>query len=275
MKKTLIALSVAALAAPFAATADVAVTTSGVVQIKVGGSDADDSELTVSAGDVRWGIAAESALNSGLTGFGSLRLDIDAIAGNPISDNVLVGVKGDFGSLSMGDVGLAAGGGVKAWDTHDMSPGSEGAIKFAKTIGSLDLSVGFSPAGNDDGMGASIGYSAGNLGLGLGFGSKGDDEAVVDLGASYAMGAATVSGYFQTQDEAEVMALQLDYAASDTVGLTVAMSTKTDVETKLKLAASKDLGSSMSLSGEIVSTASDDDAVDDLMEYSIKLSQSF
>jgi len=76
-QKTLVAVAIAGIAAvPMIASADT--TLSGVVQIQATGndSDGDAGDLRIAAGDVLFGIATEHELNSGLTGYGSLRSGI-------------------------------------------------------------------------------------------------------------------------------------------------------------------------------------------------------
>ena len=126
LNKTAVALAIASIAsAPMIASADT--TLSGVIEINVAGSDdvdgvdaaeiddpdtildetigveGVDGDSVVATGDVIVGVVSEQELNNGLTGFGSIRLDLDQLSngGSPITtDSVFTGVKGGFGEIS-------------------------------------------------------------------------------------------------------------------------------------------------------------------------------
>jgi len=107
--KTAVALVIAGIAAaPMIASADT--TLSGTVAIKLAGDDSDDGDVAFAADDVLMGVVSEHELNSGLTGYGSLRYDLNAFsgAGTAESDNVYVGIKGGFGDVRIGEVPVAA-----------------------------------------------------------------------------------------------------------------------------------------------------------------------
>lgn len=196
MKKTLIALSVAALAVPFTATAESNLTVSGVVQIQIGDDDSKDattgveSELTVSRGDVRINFAADTELSNGMTGYGNVQLEAeDGVGGNVaqgvVSDSVKVGVKGDFGDLSFGDVGGGYGKGLKGGDLYDKDPGNSEGIAYSNSFGAVGFKASLKPAGN----------------AGAGTGST-EAEAAFSMGADYAMdnGLSVGAGIFSHGD---------------------------------------------------------------------------
>lgn len=154
MKLNKIALAMAAgsvFAVPMAAQADV--TISGVVQVQAASSDAKDAELTIKAGDVRINFAADTDLGFG-TGYGNIRLDADNLgeSGNDDADfdadSVKVGIKGDFGDISIGDVGSAVGKGLLGGDLYDSAPGCNECIAYSNTFSGLGFKAAFHPAGN-------------------------------------------------------------------------------------------------------------------------------
>ena len=86
LTKTAVALAVAASFTALPMTASATTTLSGLIQIKITGDDRDDDtatperegDIAFAAGDVLFGITSEHTMNNGLTGYGSLRADIDS-----------------------------------------------------------------------------------------------------------------------------------------------------------------------------------------------------
>ncbi len=127
--KTAVALAVAAVAcAPMMASATT--TLSGLVQVKIQGNDEDGDagDPNIAAGDVLFGITSEHTMNNGLTGYGSLRLDLDRLSNQTnddgektagSADSVYAGVKGGFGDLRFGEIPLGIEYGQFANDIYD------------------------------------------------------------------------------------------------------------------------------------------------------------
>ena len=122
--KTAVAVAIAGIAAaPMIASADT--TLSGIVEINVNGSDVDgdDGDARVGTGDVLFGIVSEHEMDNGLTGYGSLRLDLDRLSNGGdraatlgggadddgvktlgSADSVYTGIKGGFGDFRIGEI---------------------------------------------------------------------------------------------------------------------------------------------------------------------------
>ncbi len=275
MKKLFIASAVAALTVPFAAQADT--TVSGSIALGIQGGEANGDVLSVFADNVDVMFATSGnavGANTAYAGFEiephTLSASLDAIE----IDAVKVGITGDFGDLSIGDVGLSGGQGVKAWDKYDATPGTTGGISYAGSAGSVSYKIGFAPEGNNDGMGIGLGFSAGSIDIGLDFGSVEGSEDVVTVGAAMSMDSGlSLAAHFQTQDDADNMAFTAGYSMSNGVSLGLNFASATDVESAFKLTASKSLGDSTSLSAAFESN--DPEAGDGMSGFNVILSQSF
>ena len=201
--KTAVALAIAGIAAaPMIASADT--TLSGLVQIKVQGSDADDDATTptkegdiqVAAGDVLFGIVTNHEMSSGLTGYGSLRADIDSLSNEGVADadSVYVGMKGGFGDIRFGEIPVAVEYGQVANDIFDISGEINGGLSYVGGFGPVGLIANYSPENNSEvfGLGAKVGLGGFNLGVGFQDGRIGDQVAGADseTGASYSVGGS-------------------------------------------------------------------------------------
>ena len=232
-QKTLLAVAIAGIAAaPMVASADT--TLSGVVQINVNGSDADDSELSVGVGDVLFGISAEQELNSGLTGYGNLRIDLDRLSnagaididGDPLNDeddvtvgsagtadSIFVGIKGGFGDIRLGEIPLSVEYGQKANDIYDVGAEINGGLSYTGAFGPVSVGLNFSPAGNDlrddangdplqdeiiAGIGA--GFTLGGFDIGVGFEERHTLQNAA-VGAAFKFAGASIAAHFWTQEE--------------------------------------------------------------------------
>jgi len=233
MKKSLIAI--AALAAASGAFAQSSVTLYGRADLGIGSikeagettTKMLDSNLTTS----RWGIRGSEDLGGGLKANfqfeQGLRLSDGSIAksgGTEFGRAALLGLSGDFGSLTMGrfstvydDVRGVANSNV-VFDSNSFTPtgaafksGGDYSSRFGNQIryetpslGGFYAGVAYafeSGADKDDGMtGLKLGYKTKELNVALGLqNEKGSDNDFLGLSASYNFGVAAVSGGFNTR----------------------------------------------------------------------------
>ncbi len=212
--KTVLAVAVAGIAAaPMMANAST--TLSGAVQVQIQGSD-DDSPTTnvngedgfevgeprIAAGDVLMGVAASQALNSGLTGYGSLRYDLDTLSGGgPVSaDSVYVGIRGGFGDVRFGEVGNPGEYGQVAGDLHDMGATINQGISYIGSFGGATVGVAFSPATNQDILGLGAKFSIGGFAVGVGM-QDFDESVNISVGASFSFAGASIAVAGATLEE--------------------------------------------------------------------------
>jgi len=141
MKKSLLALAVAgAVAVPYAAQAT-EVTLSGTAELhlylsdsKTTGSNSskakskDSDGLNVDAGDLFLNVGAAEDVGFA-TAFGNIRYDANNISGNDLSDvdSIRVGLKGDFGKVTLGEDTDYAEYGQKAGDIMLENPNTPNA----------------------------------------------------------------------------------------------------------------------------------------------------
>ncbi len=300
MKKILISMAVAAAMVPAMAQADV--TVSGVVEVGIGSSDIDDDELKAQWGDVEVNFGATTDLGFG-TGYGNMRLDAEGP--NVVEgDAIKVGVKGDFGDVSLGDVGSAVGKGLLGGDLLDEATGCSACLAYTNSFDGLGLKVAADPAGNyqtlaDDGSvankgkdwGVSVGvdYSISGVALGAGTYQRGDDSwtAVgagynlngIALGVSYEMIEGTGATDLTGEDEASNIGASAYYTTGAWTfgGKMYKLAGKDeDVATKLRVEATNALSDSMSINFRINNTMDDSPAEgDDVMDYRVQLSKTF
>ena len=195
--KTAVAVAIAGIAsAPMIASADTVL--SGVVEIQLNGSDADGDagDARFNADDVLFGIQAEHALNVGLTGYGSVRVDINRLSdegretidpGTPgndeddieitqfgAADAVFVGIKGGFGDVRLGETPVAVELGQVANDIFDVTGDITGGISYTGGFGPVSVVANFSPEQNEDviGIGGKIGFAG--IGIAAGYEERAD-----------------------------------------------------------------------------------------------------
>ncbi|MFK7854435.1 MAG: porin [Granulosicoccus sp.] len=301
--KTAVALAIAGIAAaPMIASADT--TLSGAVQIQLNGTDADGdaADPTINADDVLFGIATEHELNSGLTGYGSLRVDMNRLSnagrqtvdpGTPgnddddteiasvgSADSVYVGIKGGFGDVRFGEIPNAVEYGQVANDIFDVSGEINGGVSYTGTFGPVGLIANFSPEQNQDVVGIGAKFGIGGFSIGLGA----DDRAEVAstaVGVSFAAAGASIAAHFWTQDSAgdpESMSVKAGYGFG---GVTAALTFSTlsaegasDREA-IRLDLGYGLGGGMDISSRITAESDDAPGSEDLTSWRIKLSKSF
>jgi len=283
MKKTVIALSIATLAAPAMAATT---TLSGVVEVEIAGTDVEDSEIALGFGDVRLNVKSSTELSEGLTGYGNVRFDADNNNVTPFSDVVKVGVKGGFGDVSFGDVGSPAGKGALGGDLYDSTPGNSAGIHYKNTFAGANVGVGVKLPGNtgsDDAeihFGADYGIAGATLGAGV---MSAGDAMYASAGAGYSISGVDLGLSYETWDDGldnddstiDVIGAMAGTSVADW-GLTGKMYVATQEEvdtTAFELDATKDLADDFALSLTLGSTTvGEDDAV---MAYGATLSKSF
>jgi len=304
--KTAVALAIAGIAAaPMIASADT--TLSGVVQVKIQGTDADGDDPDLAAGDARVGIVSEHELNSGITGYGSIQLNADdftgqnggvsglTVPGNPTEngeeseqgidgtvavDNVYVGVKGGFGDVRFGEIPLAVEYGQLANDIHDVGGTVVDGISYAGTFGPVSVGVNHSLAEDSDmsGIGAKFNFAGATIGLGF---EDRNELANFAAGVSYAIAGVSIGAQTWTQEQAEGddatnIAIKLGYSISGvSLGLTYSTLELGDTETIIRLDAGYDLGGGTDVSTRIDSTSSDADGSEDALAWRIMLTKAF
>ncbi len=236
LQKTLVAVAIAGIAAvPMVASADT--TLAGVVEVNVNSTDEDGADFAVGTGDVLFGITSEHALNSGLTGYGSLRADLDrlsnegsitidpgtpgndeddtAIASLGSADSVFVGIKGGFGDFRLGEVPLAVEVGQVANDIFDVGGEISGGLSYSGSFGPVSIVANFSPEGNQEAVGIGAKFALGGFSIGVGAEDRrigdidGNGETGVNaaVGVGFAFAGASINAHFWTQEEDETAAV--------------------------------------------------------------------
>lgn len=311
--KTAVAVAIAGIAAaPMIASADT--TLSGVVQIQLNGDDSDTGadpepgDATINADDVLFGIVSEHELNNGLTGYGSLRVDMNRLSnagavtvdpGTPANDDddtsigslgtadsVYVGVKGGFGDVRFGEIPLAIEYGQVANDIYDVGPEINGGISYVGTFGPAGVIANFSPENNSDAVGLGAKFGIGGFSVGLGYedrpGAGRAGEEAMSAGVSFAFAGASINAHYWTESEAEngedleSIAVKAGYGfggvSADLTFATLEGDT-TDQEA-IRLDLVYDLGGGMDVSSRITAeTNNEDDS--DLTSWRVKLSKAF
>ena len=262
--KTAVAVAIAGIAsAPMVATATT--TISGVVQVKVQDDDTDGSKVNFAAGDVRAAIGTEHELNSGLTGYGNMQLNLDDLTGqgginqegvlsgtvdpdgtvndrdevnlsSPATvsaDNVYVGVKGGFGDIRWGEIPLGVEYGQLANDIHDVGGTVAGGLSYTGAFGPVSFGLNYSPdaENNSDMVGVGAKFNYGGFTIGLGAEDRGE-LMNASVGTSFAFAGASVGLQYWTMeqdgdaDDTTNIAAKLGYGIGDlSLGLTFSVLT--------------------------------------------------
>ena len=308
-QKTLVAVAIAGIAAvPMIASADT--TLSGAVQIQLNGSDADDNpttpdvvegDLRIAADDVLFGIASEHELNSGLTGYGSLRVDINRLSNEGrttfdpntpendeddttvttlgSADSVYVGVKGGFGDLRFGEVANGVEVGQVANDIYDVTGDTNGGIGYTGSFGPVGLTLNYALEENEDVIGAGVSFGLGGFSIGLGAQDRAEIQATA-IGASFAFAGASIGAHFWTRDDApetESISLKVGYGFGGvSADLTVSQQEGTGIDdSAVRLDLVYDLGGGFDISSRITAATDNNDSDNDLTSYRVKLSKAF
>lgn len=302
LTKTAIAVAIATFAAaPIVASADT--TLSGAVQLQLRGTDAEgpESEAQFGAGDVLVGVSTSHELNSGLTGYGSLRIDLDRLSnagtvvatGDPATedddvrigsagtaDSVFVGIKGGFGDIRIGEVPNAVEFGQVSNDIFDVAGEDNGGISYTGSFGPASIIAQFSPEQNNDIIGIGAKFGIGGFSVGIG-GENRADLTNVAAGVSFAFAGASIAAHVwskeQAADDLQSFAVKVGYGFGGVAaGLTfTAQEAGTAVDdSAIRLDLGYDLGGGMDISTRITSTTNN--VVDvDSTAWRIQLSKTF
>ena len=251
-QKTAIAVTIAGFAAmPTMASADTVL--SGVIEVMLAGTDADDDPATpgdesiplVAAGDVRVAVASEHELNSGLIGYGNIQMNLDNLTGEgglnqslqlPIfdpngslsdediveltsaatvaADNVYVGVKGGFGDIRIGDIPLAIEYGQLANDIYDVGVTVPGGMSYTGAFGPVGFGLNYSPDRNSDLFGIGGSFNIAGVTVGLGFEDRAD-TARYAAGASFAIAGFSIAAHYWAGENNYDPSLVIDTGAED------------------------------------------------------------
>ena len=223
--KTAVAVAIAGIAAaPMIASADT--TLSGVVQVKVQGTDVDDDDPDTAAGDVRVGVVSEHELNSGLTGYGSIKLTLDdllgenggmkgvTVPGNPTesgegttqnidgtvkADDIYVGIKGGFGDFRWGEIPLAVEYGQLANDIHDVAGDIGDGMSYTGSFGPASVALNYSLEEDSDALGAGVKFNFAGATIGVGFEDRADETSIA-AGVSYAIAGFSIAAQYWAKD---------------------------------------------------------------------------
>ncbi|MGQ7842959.1 porin [Granulosicoccus sp. 3-233] len=304
--KTAVAVAIAGIAAaPMIASADT--TLSGVVEIALQGTDIDDDDLEIGTGDVLFGITSEHEMDSGLTGYGSLRVDLDRLSNQGsvfvengpgedddlnigsvgTADAVYVGIKGGFGDFRMGEIPLAVEYGQVANDIYDVGSEISGGMSYTGTFGPVGLVANFSPEGNQDALGLGAKFGIGGFSIGLGGEQRGEDDLVNGaVGVSFAFAGASIAAHFWSQEVAETAGTGDLESASVKIGYgfggvsaALTVSTLEDDgatdQNAVRLDLGYALGGGTQLSSRITQFNDDNDADAEFLEYRVMLAKSF
>ncbi|MFK8077069.1 MAG: porin [Granulosicoccus sp.] len=288
--KTAIAVAIAGLAAtPMMAAADT--TLSGLVEIRlsaVGDDDAattdtDESAPEIGTGDVLFGITSSHELNSGLTGYSSIRLDLNNLSneGAAQADSVYAGIKGGFGDIRVGEVPNAVEYGQKSTDIFDVAGEVNGGISYTGSFGPATVGLQFSPEENQDMVGVGAKFSVGGFGIGLGAENR-NELAAAAAGVSFAFSGASIGAHFWTKEQAGTagdqtsFAVNAGYGAGAFSGNLTFTALETDGgadQSAVRLDLKYNLGGSTTINSRIQSNSVD--GGDDTSAWRIQLSKAF
>ncbi len=302
--KTAIAIAVAgfATAAPMIVSADT--TLSGAVQLQIRGTDAegDAGDARIGTGDVLVGVSTSHELNNGLTGYGSLRIDLDRLSNDGATvvtndpatedddqrlgsagtaDSVFVGIKGGFGDIRIGEVPNAVEYGQLSNDIFDVAGEVNGGISYSGSFGPASIIAQFSPEQNSDVVGVGAKFNIGGFAIGLGAEDRAD-LANAAAGVSFAYSGAAVSAHFHTREQAagddlESFAVKVGFGiagASAAVTYTVEEAGTTIDNDAVRLDIGYDLGGGMDISTRIQANNNNVANTDD-SAWRIQLSKTF
>ena len=257
-----------------------------ICRVNSQGEAFEEGDARIASNDVNVGVSASQALNSGLTGYGSVRIDVDTLSSGSsfTADNVYVGVKGGFGDLRLGEVANPGEYGQLLDIINDMGVGIDAGIGYEGSFGGATVGASYSPAPNQDvfGVGAKFAWS----GLSIGVGMQNLDESTnisAQVGFSYA-GASIGIGMNQIEDgftsaagatdDETAIGVKVGYSIAG-VGLAVSFQQEQESEDQvIRLDANYDLGGGLDISTRINSNSGATSA-DDSSDWRILLGKSF
>ena len=209
-KKSAIAIAVAsACMLPLTTTAG-ELKISGIVEAEITDSDASGSELSVELGDVNVKFKYVEDVKVGQA-YAIYRVDADGPSGSiTTADSVTVGLKGDFGDVSFGEVNIPIEEVAElANDIVDIEQADyDQDIGYNKAFGPITAFAAFSPEGNDDHIGFGAQYNANGITVGAGYESTSDtspsgEETTIAVGGKYATDMFSAAAHFAMYDEAD------------------------------------------------------------------------
>lgn len=280
--KTALAVAIAGIAAAPIAQADVSL--SGVVSIKL--QDADNGpELSILGDDNLLQLSASHAMDSGLTAYGSYRLDVNEgtkLSGKNVnSDQIWVGMKGGFGDLRFGEVPDASEYGQVAGDILKDVGGENAGISYTGSFGPVGLGVNWSPEGSTDVAAVGVKFGLGGFAIGLGT-SFSDNDANVDtsIGASFAIAGFSVALAAKDLDDGTdgSVGAKIGYGIGGfSLGLTFESDTEGagDGDSAIRFDAGYGLGGGMKASFRAQVNSFDDSNTDDTTLWRLMLAKSF
>jgi len=271
LTKTVLAVAIAGIAAaPMMASATT--TLSGVVELKFQGSDDDApdtnfngdtdfevGEAEIATGDVLFGIQSSQALNNGLTGYGSLRLDMNSFSnGSPgTSDSVYVGVKGGFGDFRFGETGNPGEYGQISDAFFDMGIDIDQGIGYTGSFGGATIGAAYSPSTNQDvyGIGAKFAWKGLSLAVSMQDLDEGTNAAAsvgfAYAGASIGLGFTTEESPVPGADDEQTIKAKVGYSiAGIALGLTYEAQTESE-DSGVRFDANYDLGGGLNIGTRI------------------------
>lgn len=291
LTKTAIAVAIVGIAAaPMMVSADT--TLSGIMEIQVQGTDADDVAATtdfaegdpeVAVGDILFNIATNHELNSGLTGYGNMRADFNSRSneGAAQADSVYIGIKGGFGDFRMGEIPLAVEYGQVANDIFDVGAEINGGLSYTGTFGPVGLTANFSPENNSDVIGLGGKFSIGGFGIGVGFEDRAD-AVNMSAGVSFAFAGASIAANFWSQemdnDDMESVTVKVGYGFGGvSAAVTIAAVERGNLrdEEAIRLDLAYGLGGGMAVSTRITAASDNNNSANDLTSWRIQLNKAF
>ncbi len=214
-KMTLIAAAVAMAASGTAMAGShggSSVKVSGIVQMQYKTSDAP---TVISGGDVRLNFAATSALGNGTSAFANYRIDADGVNGQVLqNDATKVGLKGSWGTLTMGNISQGTAYTEVAGDFNgDPTSGMKAAISYSKSMGDISFTVGMAPEGSGDETTVGVKWASGAYSVAAGTSDRsgGTKDSLIAATAKFGdIGLAIMTG--DIKDE-KAMKFKVSYAS--------------------------------------------------------------
>jgi len=210
MKKVLLATT-AVFATAGVASADITLTGGANMGIK------DNGTVTGTHAEVDFNIVASGASDNGISFGASLDIDGDttaATSGNTFSENASdteVFISGDFGTITIGDVGNATdigigdvgfdGIGADNLVADDTSTGLSSDIRWTYSMNGVSLDVSYDTV-NDD-TGATVGFAAAGFGVTVGFAEDANTSDTMSMAkVTYSAGDLSLEAMVANYDDA-------------------------------------------------------------------------